>query len=164
VSLQNLCPLGFVSKKQDSRRGRTSNGKVSSWESLEKSQPIRVDSTHLGYILRGLRELVGVTVRLLSHHLGGGGQLHLSHPHFSLLGSHEVLSEAVFRHVKGKATGNCRHGCTCKLITFGDEITRSVDPEPWMSSTLALAGLLKQFPASSSSLSWDVTDCKLLGK
>lgn len=74
----------------------------------------------------------------------------------------QVLLEAISRHAKEKTIGNSQCDYTCKLITFGDEMTRSVDPKPWMSSTLALAGLLKQSPAASSSLSWDVTDCKLL--
>lgn len=52
------------------------------------------------------------------------------------------LLKAISRHMKEKAIGNSRHDYSCKLFTFGDEVTRSVDPKPWMSSTVALAGLL----------------------
>lgn len=73
----------------------------------------------------------------------------------------QVLLEATSRHMKGKMIKNSQCDCTSKLITFGDEIM-SVDPKLWMSSTLPLAGLLKKSPAASTSLGWDVTECKLL--
>lgn len=68
----------------------------------------------------------------------------------------QVLLEAISRHMKEKVIGNSQRDYTCKLIIFGDEITRSVHPRPWMSSVLALEGLLKQSSAASSSLNWDL--------
>lgn len=66
----------------------------------------------------------------------------------------QVLLEALSRHMKKAAIGNSQHDCTCNLVTFDDGMTRSVDPKLWMSSTLGLAGLLKQSSAASSSLSY----------
>lgn len=80
LGLQNWCPLGFVSKRQDSMRGTSRNGKVSSWEYLEKSQPRQVCRTHLGYILR---ELAAVILRLLSWSSRGCGGQWLGQPHCS---------------------------------------------------------------------------------
>lgn len=54
----------------------------------------------------------------------------------------QFLLKAISRHMKEKAIGNSWHDYSCELFTFGDEMTRSVDPKLWMSSTIALAGLL----------------------
>lgn len=47
----------------------------------------------------------------------------------------QVLLEAISRHVKEKVIGNSQHDYICNLITFGDEMTRSVGPKLWMLST-----------------------------